>query len=64
MSGMKELIGKRCRVVFSLPSTQWPIPGYPAWANCYGVDGCMIKLDGVWYNTAIIREIESAGDAI
>ena len=55
---MDELIGKRCSIVFKLPSGDWPIPGYPAWATVKKVDMPMIKLDGIWVNVNIILSIE------
>ena len=66
---MEELIGWECSCVFSLPSTDWPIAGYPAWIVVLGVDGNMIKIaskwgnieeSAFWCNTSIITKIQKS----
>lgn len=42
--GLRELIGRRCAVVFDMPANQWPFPGYPAWLYVIDVEDSMIKL--------------------
>lgn len=60
---MNELIGKECSAVFSLPSWEWPIAGYPARVVVEDVDMPMVKLRGywgkekIWVNASIIQTI-------
>jgi hypothetical protein len=58
---MEELIGKRCSIIFDLPGTDWPLPGYPAWAVVEAIDMPMIKLDRIWVNTKFIQTITAYG---
>ena len=41
---MKELIGKRCCIVFNLLMAEQPISGYPVWAVVEKVDNYIIKV--------------------
>lgn len=56
-----ELVGKKCQIVFSLPSDQWPIrrqiQGLPATAKVEGVDNGMVKLEGMWVSISSILTI-------
>jgi hypothetical protein len=58
---MRELIGQKCAIIFNLPATEWPIPGYPAWATVEDVDMPMVKADGLWFNCAIVKTIRISG---
>lgn len=65
MSGLRELVGHRCRCVFNLPDSEWPFPGYPAWVRVLDVDLPLVKLgsahyDGrhVWVLAMLIKTIE------
>lgn len=39
-----DLKGRRVAVIFDLPSTQWPIEGYPAWATFEGAADGLVRL--------------------
>lgn len=60
---MKNLIGKKCRCVFDLPHTEWPISGYPAWVEVLDVDMPMVCMKDafagkpMWVNASIIKTI-------
>ena len=55
---MRDLVGRRCRIEFNLPALDWPIPGFPAWADCKGWEPSgMILLGVTWYNVSIIKSI-------
>lgn len=62
---MNELVGKACRCEFSLPFTEWPIPGFPAWVIVDAVDMPMVKMRSrhagapFWINSAYIKIISS-----
>lgn len=57
---MNELIGQRCQIIFSLPPQDWPIPGYPAFADVTAVDMPMIKFRSYgWINCAVIQQIKA-----
>jgi hypothetical protein len=58
---VKELIGQSCMIIFNLPGTRWPIPGYPAFGTVQAVDMPMVKIDGRWLNTSIIEQIQVSG---
>lgn len=64
---MKNLIGKKCRCVFSLLPRDWPFEGYPAWVIVDEVDMPMVLMRsahggtvGRWVNAGIIETIEAA----
>ena len=59
-----ELMGKRCAVVFDLPSTEWPIEGSPAWVYIIDIEMPLIYLSSLesgkcalWVNVNIIKTI-------
>lgn len=60
---MKELVGLECTVIFNMPDSKWPFPGYPAFVVVEEVDMPMVKLRGrhgaptKWINVAIIQSI-------
>lgn len=65
--GLADLVGHECRCEFDLPSSEWPIPGYPAWVRVLAVDMPMIRLasrshgdDGFWFNVGKILRISKA----
>ena len=61
--GMRRLVGKTCQVVFSLPSSEWPFSGYPAWVVIIDVDMPMVLMscyhagNDKWVNAADIKMI-------
>lgn len=61
-AGLRELIGHRCRCVFSLPINEWPFEGYPAFVYVDEVDLPLIKLRTYgaprWVNAELIKTIE------
>lgn len=64
-AGLHELMNAaRCRLEFNLPSSEWPISGFPAWVKILDVDMPMIKMKsvhggmGIWINSAVIKTIE------
>jgi hypothetical protein len=60
---MRDLIGRECACDFALPSTDWPIPGYPAWVIVVDVDMPMVLLksrhggDAIWISASIIKTL-------
>lgn len=63
---MNELIGKTCRIEFTLPRHCWPIAAWPALAIIEAVDMPMVKMRNtfgappIWVNVAIIQTIEES----
>lgn len=62
VAGLRELVGHRCRCVFTLPISEWPFEGYPAWVHVDAVDLPLIKLRSYgtprWVNAECILIIE------
>lgn len=46
--GLKELLGKECKVYFDMELEKWPVSGYPALCVVLDVDMGVIKLKGLW----------------
>lgn len=61
---MKDLVGKRVRIEFDMDPCNWPIPGFPAWADCLGYEHPLIRLDDMWVNISCIRNIREWGKAM
>jgi hypothetical protein len=64
-TGLKELIGHRCRCEFSVRDVEWPIAGFPAWVIVDDVDMPMIKMRSafsgspMWLHVDLIKRIET-----
>jgi len=65
--GLKDLIGKTCRLEFALPAIEWPISGFPAWVIIESVDMPLVKMcsshggSSVWVNAGLIKTISAEG---
>jgi hypothetical protein len=65
---VKKLIGHMVSIVFDLPSTEWPIEGYPAFCVVIEVDMPMIEIkrqyainQSVWINVGTIKTLRDQG---
>lgn len=67
MGNLNDLIGRRCAVVFDLPDTEWPVPGYPAFVIIESVEMPLIEMRSIhagkqiWINARFIKQIRLWG---
>lgn len=60
--------GKKLPVEFNLPSSEWPIDGFPAWVVIESVDHLMVRMrsafggDSILVNMSVIKTIGSPID--
>jgi hypothetical protein len=63
-----KLIGHLVTIEFNLPSTEWPIAGFPAWGIITAVDMPLIEVQGyhvrsslTWVNVKDVKKITDCG---
>ena len=49
-----DMIGQEVSIVFNLPSAEWPIDGYPAWAIFEGADSGLVRFRVDWDGPIVV----------